>query len=129
MPYTASALSLDASAFFPLLSWAVSLRGPLMKLTHRFADPTNACKTRIWTAPACASKRWSMAGISHTMPQAIKLIDAESRNSQPGGRVFPHCGFFDPKVPLSSLLYIRGERNPPSRVRHWAVGVSGGPSC
>jgi hypothetical protein len=50
-----------------------------------------------------------------TMPQAIKLIDAESRNSQPGGRV-PLTVAFLTQVPLGSLLYISsGTKSPKPR--------------
>jgi type IV pilus biogenesis protein CpaD/CtpE len=39
-----------------------------------------ARKTRTWTAPACASRRWITAGNIPTRCQAIKPIDAESRS-------------------------------------------------
>jgi hypothetical protein len=53
-----------------------------MKLTRRFAlqHQKNGRRIRTWMGPACPLKPWSMAGYPDTMPQAIKLVDAEGRS-------------------------------------------------
>ena len=53
-----------------------------MKRTHRFAEltPENRPQDPHMDGTALASKRWSTAGVSRPMPQAVKLIDAQGRS-------------------------------------------------
>jgi len=90
-----------------------------MKLTIDLQSPTNACKTRIWTAPGLRFETMEHGG------EYLDTMRKPSSSSTPRAVIpspedaFPHCGFFDPKVPLSSLLYISRERNPQAAFRHW----------
>ena len=73
-----------------------------MKLTHRFAQMTPDKRPQD---PHMDGTGLRFETMEHggeyldTMPQAIKLIDAESRNSQPGGRVPLTVAFLTQRFP------------------------------
>jgi hypothetical protein len=65
------------------LSWAVSFPGPLMKLTHKFAEMTPEKRPQDPNMDGTGLRFETMEhgwGYPDTMPQAIKLIDAEGRS-------------------------------------------------
>jgi hypothetical protein len=89
-----------------------------MKLTHKFAEMTPDKRPQDPHMDGAGLRFETMeygGEYPDTMPQAIKLIDTESRNSQPGRTRSPHCGFLT-QVPLGSLLYISsGTKSPKPR--------------
>ena len=71
-----------------------------MKLTHSFAEPDKRLQDPYMDGTGLRFETMEHGGeYLDTMPQAIKLIDAESRNSQPGGRVPLTVAFLTQRFP------------------------------
>jgi len=87
-----------------------------MKLTHRFAEPDKRLQDPYMDGTGLRFETMEHGGnisircrkpSSSSTPRAVIPSPEDA---------FPHCGFFDPKVPLSSLLYISRGTKSPSRV-------------
>jgi len=94
-----------------------------MKLTHRFAEPDKRLQDPYMDGTGLRFETMEHGGeYLDTMPQAIKLIDAESRNSQPGGRVPLTVAFLTKGSPKFTFVHFAGNEIPQAAFRHWAVG-------